>query len=79
MLIILWPGCCGGVILELSYLDGDDSVESLPFEFEIYHVARDDIQVGEAFLLGFAVDVDLLGLGVGKGRDFGVGESFCEV
>jgi hypothetical protein len=50
-----------------------------PLEVVLRDVARDDGQVGQALLLGFAVDVDLLGARVGEAGDLRVGEDLGEV
>ena len=63
----------------LKQLDGNDTIVVVRFEFVVHHISSNNIKINEAFGGGLRVNILLLGPGIRKGRDIGIGENFCKV
>jgi hypothetical protein len=62
-----------------SYLNGYNSIKRLFLKLVVYDIASDDLEITKTSFFCLGINIELLGLGVGKGSDFGVWEDFCEV
>ena len=48
----------------VTYLDGDNPIETLLLELVIYYIPSNDSKILKSLLLGFGVNIQLLGSGV---------------